>query len=105
MHSPPSLPFVAVGAGFSDAIKHAKPAWRAYELAMAICVAPALLERKLGPDHPDVAATYRGVAELFAALDYAQSALAASERTVAIEERALGPEHRDTVRALDSHAS
>src|SRR5207249_4114595 len=82
------LPFLAVGTGFSNAIKDAKPAWHAYELAMVTCLAPALLERKLGPDHPDVANAYRGAAELFAAINYAQAALAASERAVAIDERA-----------------
>jgi formylglycine-generating enzyme len=100
----PALPFVGVGVGIAGAVKDAKPAWRAYEMAMATCVAPAILERRLGPDHPDVATAYRGVAELYAAIDYAQAALAASERAVAIDERALGSEHRDTVHALEGHA-
>ena len=101
----PVVPFVGVGVGIAGAVKDAKPAWRAYEMAMVTCVAPAVLERRLGPDHPDVATAYRGVAELYGALDYAQAALAASERAVAIDERALGPEHRDTVHALVTHAT
>ena len=97
-------PFIGAAAGFAQAVENAKPAGAAYETAMATYVAPVVLERKLGPDSPEVAAAYGAAAALLAANGSPSEALVASERSVAIEERVHGPEHRDTVRALEAHA-
>ena len=55
----------------------------------------AIREKVLGPNHPDVAATLNGLAELYRAQGRYADAEPLYKRSLAIREKALGPDHPD----------
>jgi tetratricopeptide (TPR) repeat protein len=58
----------------------------------------AILEKALGPGHPDVATSLNNLAELYRAQGTYERALPLYERALAIWEKALGPGHPSTKR-------
>ena len=63
-----------------------------------------LTESKLGPEHPDTAASLNYLAELYRVMGAHDKALPLYERSLAIREKALGPEHPDTAAGLNNLA-
>jgi len=62
-------------------------------------------ERALGPDHPQVAYTLSGLADVHGAQSDYEQGLALSERALEIRERALGPDHPEVAKSLGSVAT
>ena len=64
----------------------------------------AILEKALGPEHPDVATSLNNLAELYRSQGKYAKAEALCQRSLAIRARALGPEHPDVATSLDNLA-
>jgi tetratricopeptide (TPR) repeat protein len=61
-------------------------------------------EKALGPDHPDVAQSLNGLAELYRAQGRYAEAEPLFKRALAIFEKALGPDHPDVAQSLNGLA-
>jgi tetratricopeptide (TPR) repeat protein len=61
-------------------------------------------EKALGPNHPDVAASLKNLAELYEAQGHYADAEPLYKRSLAIREKALGPDHPDVATALNNLA-
>ena len=65
----------------------------------------AILEKALGPDHPDVATSLNNLAAMHEAIGGFNEARALHERALAIREKALGPDHPDVALSLSNLAA
>lgn len=74
-------------------------ALEAYEQALQ------LADRKLGPDHPDLAKILDKMADLYCRDNLPQNALPLIERALAIREKALGPDNPDMAEGLNGLAA
>jgi tetratricopeptide (TPR) repeat protein len=61
-------------------------------------------EKKLGPEHPDTAASLNDLGMLYDAMGNYQKALLLYQRALEIREKQLGPEHLDTATSLNNLA-
>ncbi len=64
----------------------------------------AIVEKALGPDHPQVATSLNNLAELYRAQGKYGEAEPLYKRSLAIMEKALGPEHPYVGKALANYA-
>ena len=64
----------------------------------------AIVEKALGPEHPNVAATLQGLAVLYLAQGRYAQAEPLYRRSLAIMEKALGPEHPNVAKSLENYA-
>ncbi len=64
----------------------------------------AILEKALGPEHPDVAASLNNLAGLYKVQGHYAEAEPLYKRSLAINEKALGPEHPDVAASLNNLA-
>ena len=64
----------------------------------------AILEKALGPDHPEVAATLNNLAALYCSQGRYAEAEPFLRRSLAISEKALGPDHPSVATTLDNLA-
>ena len=64
----------------------------------------AIMEKALGPEHPNTATALNNLAWLYQATGAYAKAEPLFERALAIMEKALGPEHPDTARSLNNLA-
>ena len=62
----------------------------------------AIREKVLGPNHPDVAATLNGLAELYRALGRYTDAEPLYKRSLAIREKSLGPDRSEVAESLNN---
>ena len=65
----------------------------------------AILEKQLGPDHPDVAASLNSLASLYQAMGRYAEAEPLYRRSLAIEEKQLGRDHPDVATSLNNLAA
>ncbi len=65
----------------------------------------AILEKALGPEHPDVATSLNNLALLYKTLGNYAEAEPLYRRSLAIWEKALGPEHPDVATSLNNLAA
>ena len=65
----------------------------------------AILEKALGPEHPDVAQSLNNLAELYRQQGRYADAEPLYKRSLAIREKALGPEHPDVAQSLNNLAA
>jgi hypothetical protein len=98
---------VAIGAGVGALHAAAKTAGArsaAHHEAMAACLRPAILERELGTEHPEVARSLHALAFRY----HRQADLAEAEplyvRALTIQERSLGPDAPEIATTLDDYA-
>lgn len=98
---------VAIGAGvgaIEAAVKKAGARSAAHDEAMEACLRPVILERELGPDHPEVARSLHALAFRY----HRQAELAEAEslyaRALAIQEKSLGPDAPEIATTLDDYA-
>ena len=78
-------------ARFDEALQH-------YEKSLAIQL------KQLGPEHPDVAATYNNMGNVFAKQGRYAEALQHHEKSLAIRLKQLGPEHPDVADTYNNMA-
>jgi CHAT domain-containing protein/Tfp pilus assembly protein PilF len=64
----------------------------------------AILERRLGPDHPDVSKSINGLAIIHTYKGEYSKAESLFQRALAIREKAFGPEHPDVAASLNNLA-
>ncbi len=64
--------------------------------------APAIWEKTLGPEHPDVAQSLNNLAELYRAQGRYAEAEPPYQRSLAILEKVLGPEHPHVAQSLEN---
>ena len=64
----------------------------------------AIVEKQLGPKHPDTAGSLNNLAELYRARGKYGQAEPLCQRALAIREKQLGPEHPDTAESLNNLA-
>lgn len=103
---------MAVGDAFTWATKNAqhntavREARQAtYEQAMTDCLQPAILERALGPDHPNVATSLTRLADGYASQGREAEAEPLYQRALAIQEKGLGPDHPEVAVTLDGYTA
>ncbi len=65
----------------------------------------AIVEKALGPEHPDVANSLNNLAVLYHAQERNAEAEPLFQRSLAILEKALGPEHPDVARVLENYTA
>ena len=75
------------------------PAWRVTTTLRAI------LEKALGPEHPDVATSLNNLALIYVAQGHYAAAEPLYQRSLAIWERALEPEHPHVATSLENYAA
>jgi tetratricopeptide (TPR) repeat protein len=64
----------------------------------------AIIEKALGPEHPDTAVSLNNLAFLYDEIGAYGKAEPLYQRALAIREKALGPEHPDTAQSLNNLA-
>ena len=64
----------------------------------------AVVEKALGPDHPQVATSLNSLAALYRNQGLYGDAEPLFKRSLAIVEKALGPEHPDVATSLENYA-
>lgn len=76
-----------------------------YQQAIALAQrAPAIREKALGSEHPDIASSLNNLAVLYRATGAYAKAEPLYQRALAIRQKALGPEHPSTAVSLNNLA-
>jgi CHAT domain-containing protein/Tfp pilus assembly protein PilF len=104
------LPHAALALGLDDAIALNQQVLQLYSqgrYSEAIPLAQrtlAIVERALGPEHPNVATALNNLADLYQAQGRYPEAVPLYKRSLAIWEKALGPDHPDVALSLNNLA-
>jgi tetratricopeptide (TPR) repeat protein len=77
----------------------------AYARAMELCLNPASMEQRFGPEHPELARSLEALAARYVAQGKFAEAEPLYQRALAIEEKALGLEGSDVATTLESYAA